>query len=101
MFMTCATKPREKCVRSLAGSSLLDLVDLEAPSPSAKKMVPETLQSSASGCITRTMSVTWEMSGCGECPISLQDAQQLAIEAGFTFSTDSSLPLARRADLQG
>jgi hypothetical protein len=38
----------------------------------------------------------------GECIITLQDAQQLAVEAGFTFKgSHDTLPLARRADLQG
>lgn len=51
------------------------------------------------------MPLTWEQSGQGPeaCPIALQDAQQLCVEAGFTYrgADDGSLPLARRADLQG
>lgn len=51
------------------------------------------------------MPLTWADSGQGPeaCPITLQDAQQLCVEAGFTFrgAEDEGLPLARRADLQG
>lgn len=51
------------------------------------------------------MALTWEQSGSGQpLPISLQDAQQLAVDSGFVFKNVGSgdgLPLARRADLQG
>ncbi|KAI3438448.1 hypothetical protein D9Q98_000878 [Chlorella vulgaris] len=39
----------------------------------------------------------WQDSGCGaQCSMSLQDAEQLAVDAGFTFKGDDST----RADLQ-
>jgi hypothetical protein len=39
----------------------------------------------------------WEDSGCGaQYSMSLQDAEQLAVDAGFTFKGDDST----RADLQ-
>lgn len=48
------------------------------------------------------MVLDWASSGSGECTITLQDAQQLAVDAGFTYKGDhGGLPLARRADLQG
>lgn len=48
------------------------------------------------------MVLTWEASGKGECSLSLEDAQHLALEAGFEFQgATEAMPLARRADLQG
>lgn len=51
------------------------------------------------------MALSWEQSGSGqELPITLQDAQLLALESGFVFKNaqgSESLPLVRRADLQG
>ncbi|KAL4448080.1 hypothetical protein ABPG75_005299 [Micractinium tetrahymenae] len=47
------------------------------------------------------MVLTWAASGKGECPISLEDAQHLALDAGFEFQgATEAMPLARRADLQ-
>lgn len=48
------------------------------------------------------MVLTWAASGNGECSLSLEDAQHLALDAGFEFQgATEALPLARRADLQG
>lgn len=51
------------------------------------------------------MALSWAQSGSGaELPITLQDAQLLAVESGFVFKNaqdGDGLPLARRADLQG
>jgi hypothetical protein len=48
------------------------------------------------------MGLTWEQSGSRNCDVTLQDAQQLAVESGFLYDNDSGdMPLARRANLQG
>ena len=50
----------------------------------------------------KSAMATWEDSGKGPCSITLQDAQRLAVEAGFTFKgAHNDMALARRADLQG
>ena len=46
--------------------------------------------------------ITWEQAGRGPLPLSLVDAQHLALAAGFVFpGAAEDLPLARRANLHG
>jgi hypothetical protein len=43
----------------------------------------------------------WEHSGKGPVPMSLEDVQCLAMQAGFVFPGSEGLPMARQANMQG
>jgi hypothetical protein len=44
--------------------------------------------------------VQWQDSGKGPAPLTLHDAQLLALEAGFVFPDSEGLPLVRQANMQ-
>ena len=74
---------------------------LTSSSP-ALMALPALLSITCKSPFARVM-VAWEQSGQGDCQLTLQQAQLLAIDAGFVFkgSHEPGTPLARRADLQG
>ena len=49
---------------------------------------------------TGMCSISWEGSGKGPIDLSLSDAHELAIQAGFVFNTDTAQPPSKRANLQ-
>lgn len=67
-----------------------------SPLPSASRH-RQANQAHCSHSGNQKTTMLWQDSGCGaQCSMSLQDAEQLAVDAGFTFKGDDST----RADLQ-
>lgn len=45
-------------------------------------------------------SITWQDSGQGERELTLDDAQRLAVQGGFVFVDDETIPVSKNANLQ-